>query len=91
MIIRSAKIHQILSILFVVFGFANLAVAIYQLFLNQSIHGWYREIYGNIACSSSYQIYMGIVAAVAFSKLRENKEDKRTNMGVHSDAPKSGA
>jgi len=73
LIIRSAKIHQIVSIFFAVFGLANLLIAIYQLFLNPSIHGWYREIYGNLAFSSSYQIYMGIVAAVAFSKLRKNK------------------
>ena len=74
MIIKSSKIHQFLGILFAVFGLANLVVAIYQLFFNQSIHGWYREIYGNIACSSSYQIYMGLVAAIAFSKIRKSKD-----------------
>jgi hypothetical protein len=74
MIIRSAKLHQIISIFFAVFGLINLLIGIYQLFFNQSIHGWYREIYGNLVCSSSYQVYMGIVAALTFSKLRKDKD-----------------
>jgi len=72
-IINLAKLHQIFSILFAVFGFINLLVAIYQLYIKK-IDVWYREIYTNLLLFFIFQIYMGVIAAVAFSIIRKNKD-----------------
>lgn len=67
---KRAKLHQIFSVLFALFGFLNLLAAIYMLYIKH-IDVWYRQIYANLLWFFIFQIYMGVVAAIAFSLIRK--------------------
>lgn len=69
-----AKLHQIFSVLFAAFGLINLLVAIYMLYIKQ-IDAWYRQIYTNLLWFFIFQIYMGVIAAIAFSFIRKVAKD----------------
>jgi len=69
---KRARLHQIFSILFAAFGFVNLVVAIYMLYI-KNIDVWYRAIYSNLLWFFVFQIYMGVIAAIAFSLIRKAK------------------